>query len=189
MYNHDFESFQNFRSSISYSNITIYIHDLEVYNNKVYASGIYSGVFYIIDVSDKTNPVTILTHFTGLEGVSTHDCAVTYDENFLITADETSGGHLKIWNIQDYENINLVSEYITHPDHSIHNIYVRPETNLVIMSYYVDGTRILDIADPYNPVEVGYFDTSELTGLFDGNWGTYAYLPSGFIISSVRENG
>jgi hypothetical protein len=57
------------------------------------------------------------------------------------------------------------------------------------MSYYVDGTRVLDISDPTNPVEVGYFDTSDLTGLFDGNWGTYAYLPSGYIISSDRNNG
>jgi len=25
--------------------------------------------------------------------------------------------------------------------------------------------------------------------LYDGNWGTYAYLPSGYIISSDRANG
>jgi len=47
----------------------------------------------------------------------------------------------------------------------------------------------LDISDPANPVEVGYFDTSDWTGLYDGNWGTYAYLPSGYIISSDRNNG
>ena len=166
-----------------------YLHDIEVYNNKVYGAAIYSGNFYIIDVSDKTNPTTILSYYTGLDGISTHDCAVTYDEQYLITSDETSGGHIKIWDISDYENINLVSEYMTHPDHSVHNVYIRPETNLVIMSYYVDGTRILDITDPENPIEVGYFDTSDLTGLYDGNWGTYAYLPSGYIISSDRANG
>ena len=143
--------------------------------------------FYILDVSDKSNPETILIHQTG--GVMTHDCAVTYDEHYLITADETGGGHIKIWDISDYDNINLISEYMTHPDHSVHNVYIRPETNLVIMSYYVDGTRVLDISDPENPVEVGYFDTSDWTGLYDGNWGTYAYLPSGYIISSDRANG
>jgi len=47
----------------------------------------------------------------------------------------------------------------------------------------------LDITDPNNPIEVGYFDTSDWTGLYDGNWGTYAYLPSGYIISSDRANG
>ena len=98
-------------------------------------------------------------------------------------------GHIKIWDISDYNNINMVSEYITHPDHSVHNIYVRPNTNLVIIYYYVDGTRILDITDPADPIEVGYFDTTDLMGLYDGNWGTYAYLPSGYIISSDRANG
>ena len=65
----------------------------------------------------------------------------------------------------------------------------RPDTDLLIISYYVDGTRVVDISDPTEPLEVGYFDTSDLTGLFDGNWGTYAYLPSGYIISSDRQNG
>ena len=78
---------------------------------------------------------------------------------------------------------------MTDPSHSVHNVYIRPETELVIISYYVDGTRVLDISDPANPVEVGYFDTSGINGLYDGNWGTYAYLPSGYIISSDRQNG
>ena len=128
-----------------------YLHDIEVYNNKVYGAAIYSGYFYIIDVSDKTNPTTTIKHYTGMDGLSTHDCAVTYDENYLITADETTGGHIKIWDISNYDNINLVSEYMTHPDHSVHNVYIRPETNLVIMSYYVDGTRILALS-PFLPV-------------------------------------
>ena len=49
--------------------------------------------------------------------------------------------------------------------------------------------KILDISDPTNPVEVAYYDTSNMEGLYVGNWGTYAYLPSGHIISSDRENG
>ena len=42
-----------------------YFHDIEVYNNKLYGAAIYSGQFYILDVSDKTNPKTILVHQTG----------------------------------------------------------------------------------------------------------------------------
>tara|TARA_B100001964_G_scaffold127658_1_gene141194 strand:+ start:52 stop:777 length:726 start_codon:yes stop_codon:yes gene_type:complete len=53
----------------------------------------------------------------------------------------------------------------------------------------MDGTRVLNITDPVNPVEVGYYDTSDLPGYYDGNWGTYAYLPSGYIVSSDRQNG
>ena len=49
--------------------------------------------------------------------------------------------------------------------------------------------RILDIYDPTNPIEVAYYDTSDIEGLYVGNWGTYAYLPSGNIISSDIEQG
>ena len=166
-----------------------YLHDIEVYNNKLYGAGIYTGEFYIIDVSDKANPFTLVSYNTGGGYVSTHDCAVTEDENYLITADESTGGHIKIWDISDYGNIHLVSEYMTSSNHSSHNIYVRPDTDLLIMSYYADGTRILDISDPTNPVEVAYYDTTTLEGVYVGNWGTYAYLPSGYIISSDIESG
>ena len=61
-----------------------YLHDIEVYNNKLYGAAIYSGLFYIIDVSDKTNPVTLTSYNTGGGYISTHDCAVTEDEQYLI---------------------------------------------------------------------------------------------------------
>ena len=166
-----------------------YLHDIEVYNNKLYGAAIYSGLFYIIDVSDKTNPTTLVSYNTGGGYISTHDCAVSEDEKYLFTGDENTGGHVKVWDIQDYGNINLVAEYMTNPSHSAHNLYVRPGTDLLIISYYADGTRILDISDPTNPVEAAYYDTSNIEGLYVGNWGTYAYLPSGYIISSDIETG
>ncbi|SVB76853.1 uncharacterized protein METZ01_LOCUS229707, partial [marine metagenome] len=166
-----------------------YLHDIEVYNNKLYGAAIYSGLFYILDVSDKTSPTTLVSYNTGGGYISTHDCAVTFDEHYLITGDENTGGHIKIWDISDYGNINLVAEYMTNPSHSAHNLYVRPETDLLIISYYADGTRILDISDPTNPIEVAYYETSNIEGLYVGNWGTYAYLPSGYIISSDIETG
>ena len=64
-----------------------YLHDIEVYNNKIYGAAIYSGYFYIIDVSDKSNPQTLISYDTGGGYVSTHDCAITSDEQFLITSD------------------------------------------------------------------------------------------------------
>ena len=169
-----------------------YCHDIEVYNNKIYCASIYSGYFHIIDVLDKTNPYTLVTHDTGGGYISTHDCAITFDEQYLITADETEGGHIKIWDISNYNNINLVSEYFT-PDwqtHTAHNIYVQENNpDMLIISYYVDGTRFVDISNPENPIEVGYYDTSEIEDLYAGNWGVYVDLPSGNIIASDIELG
>ena len=166
-------------------------HDIEVYNNKLYCAAIYTGNFHIVDVTDKTNPTTLISHFTGSDGISTHDVDVTEDENYLFTGDENLGGHIKVWDISDYNNINLVDEYQTPngAEHSSHNLYVRPGTDQLIISYYADGTRIVDISDPENIQEIAYYDMSDAEGLYVSNWGVYAYLPSGYIISSDIEQG
>ena len=115
-----------------------------------------------------------------------HDAAVSEDGNYLVTADEMTGGNLKLWDIQDYSNINLLDEFTVNPNHSVHNVYIKD--GLVYSSYYADGTRIYDIST-LNFIEVGYYDTSEIDGLYVGNWGTYVYLPSGNILSSDIETG
>ena len=71
-----------------------YCHDIEVYNNKLYCAAIYNGYFYIVDVADKSNPYTIAQHFTGTDGISTHDVAVSENEQYLFTGDENLGGHI-----------------------------------------------------------------------------------------------
>ena len=160
-----------------------YIHDLDVKDNLAYAMGIYSSTAYIIDLSDKTNPQTLVSwQYPGMA----HDAAVTADGNYLVTADEMQGGNLKLWDIQDYSNINLLDEFTVNPTHSVHNVYIKD--GLLYASYYADGTRIYDISSlSFN--EVGYYDTCEIDGLYVGNWGTYVYLPSGNIISSDIETG
>ena len=179
-----------------------YIHDLEVFNNKIYAAGIYSGTFYIIDIIDKSNPITIVSYQTSSGGeYSTHDAAVTFDENYLIIADESPGAIISIYDISDYLNINKVSEYYTsgyegdgYQYRSSHNVYIQESSGLLITSYYIEGTRIIDISDPSNPIELGFYDTSEADlaspgDPYYGNWGTYVDLPSGNIVSSDIENG
>ena len=115
-----------------------------------------------------------------------HDAAVREDGNYLVTADEMQGGNLKLWDIRDYSNINLLDEFTVDPTHSVHNVYIKD--GLVYTSYYADGTRVYDISSlTFN--EIGYYDTSEIDGLYVGNWGTYVYLPSNNIISSDIETG
>ena len=161
-----------------------YIHDLHVYNNKAYCAAIYSSTIYILDVRNKED-IYELTSWS-YEGKA-HDCAVTSDETILVTADEMAGGHMKVWDIDDYNNIELLGEYIVDPNHTVHNVF--NIENLVYCSYYADGTRVVDISNPQNPVEIGYYDTSELESLFVGNWGVDPFLPSGNIISSDIETG
>lgn len=70
-----------------------------------------------------------------------------------------------------------------------HNGFVRG--NRYYMSNYERGLTILDISNPEDPQEVGFFDTypSSDNNAFNGAWGTYPYLPSGLILVSDINSG
>ena len=69
-------------------------------------------------------------------------------------------------------------------------MYIRD--NLMYQSNYVSGLRILDISDPANPVEVGFFDTvpaGEDAPGFDGSWSNYPFFESGTIVVTSGAEG
>ncbi|MEC8838770.1 MAG: hypothetical protein VYA09_01315 [Candidatus Neomarinimicrobiota bacterium] len=145
----------------------------------------YNGSLFIIDVSDKSNPTTMVEH--NYSNYGCHAVWLTHDSKYAVTADEESGGYVYIFDIQDFDNINLLATW--YPDtpevqnKSVHNVLIKD--SLLYVSYYVYGTRIVDISDPYNPTEVGYYDWYPgQNGLYNGNWGTYPFTNNGLIYSS-----
>jgi len=163
-----------------------YIHDVYVNNDTAYACGLYNGSLFIIDVSDKINPITIVEH--NYSNYGCHAAWITENSRYAVTADEENGGFVYIHDIQDFNNINITA--IWHPDEpgvlqrSAHNVLIKD--NLLYVSYYVYGTRIVDISDPYNPVEVGFYDwyPGYGNGSYEGNWGTYPFTENGLIYST-----
>ncbi|ARD43513.1 choice-of-anchor B family protein [Colwellia sp. PAMC 21821] len=106
--------------------------------------------------------------------------------------DEKDGGlnsTVRIFSIADLTNPVQVGQW-TGPTRAIdHNGFVRG--NRYYMSNYERGLTVLDITDPANPVDVGFFDTytpSNNAG-FNGAWGTYPFLPSGNILVSDIGSG
>ena len=85
------------------------------------------------------------------------------------------------------DDITLVSEYISDPEYIAHEPRVRG--NYIYVSHYVEGVRIVDISDPSDAVEVGYYDTYLQQGNgFAGNWGVWPFFPSGnFIVSDIQS--
>ena len=60
------------------------------------------------------------------------------------------------------------------------------------VAYYSEGVRILDTKDPYNLLEVAYYDTDTLQknkAGFRGCWSVYPFFNSGICIASDIENG
>jgi len=164
-----------------------YIHEVYVRGDYAYGCGISSSTMYIIDISDKTNPTTVVSwNYLG----SAHACWLTEDGNFLITADEMTGGHIKIWDISDFNNINMVSEWMADDgfEESVHNVFVRD--NYIYASHYVLGLQVIDVSDPYNPVTAGYYDTYPgSAGLYEGAWGAYPFSESCNTYISDISNG
>ena len=164
---------------------TTYFHDGYVKNDTLYGSGIYYGSLYIVDVSDKTNPTTLVEH--NYSNYGSHAVWVSDDSKYAITADEKNGGYINIFDIQDFSNINHLSTWYPNETNasnkSAHNVFFKD--NLLYISYYVYGTRIVDMSDPSNPVEVGYYDFYPgQQGLYNGNWGTYPFTGNGLIYST-----
>ena len=160
-----------------------YIHDGMVRGDTLYAGCIYTGDLYIIDVSNKNNPVTIGTHQTP--SAFTHNAWISDDGNHVFTTDETSDAYIGSYNISDMSNIQEVDRIQSNPgSNSIpHNTHV--DGNFLVTSWYRDGTTVHDISNPNNLVQVAYYDSYSGSGDgFDGCWGTYPFLPSGIIISS-----
>ncbi len=149
----------------------------------------------IADVTDKTNPKkiavasypnTAYAHQGWLNEEQTH--FYLDDEG-----DEIQGSVPKtrtlIWDVRDLEEPVLVKEFLGETSASDHNLYIRG--NLMYQSDYVAGLRVLDISNPSEPKEVGYFDTvpvGENVPGFAGSWSNYPYFKSGTVmVTSVSE--
>ncbi len=156
-----------------------YIHDGMVRGDTMYAGCIYAGEVFIVDVSNKSNPQTIGQHATPNN--FTHNAWVSDNGDFVFTTDEQSDAYLAAYDISNLSNIQEVDRIQSNPgSNSIpHNAHV--DGNFLITSYYRDGTTVHDITFPNNMIEVAYYDSYSGSGNgFDGCWGTYPFLPSGY---------
>jgi hypothetical protein len=126
-------------------------------------------------------------------------------------ADDSPWGGIRIWDYTDPENPVLASLFDTTcsasptplPEcdplgtYSVHNVVVETRGNKVFayVSWYRDGMLVLDVTDPYNPVEVArYFDNSEEFLESNGGnphdfWGVYKETNSPWIYGSDRNGG
>jgi hypothetical protein len=113
---------------------------------------------------------------------------------------------LRIWDYSDPANPVLASTFDTTCSastapggdcdlagtYSVHNVYVETLGNQVkaYISWYSDGILIVDITDPYNPVETARFlDSSSNGGEPNDFWGIYKETNSPWIYGSDRNGG
>ncbi|WNC73103.1 choice-of-anchor B family protein [Thalassotalea psychrophila] len=96
---------------------------------------------------------------------------------------------LRLFDITDLTAPSLLSTWTGDTQAIDHNGYVRG--NRYYMSNYERGITVIDITDPTQPVEAGFFDTYPISNnpSFHGAWGVYPFLPSGNILASDINSG
>ncbi len=170
-----------------------YIHDLFVRGDTMWAAEIYNGYFSVVDVSDKSPdfiPASKIMATRLTPNTFTHNVWVSPDNRTIVTTDEVSDGKVAAYDVSDLSNIEELDLYRSNAGSSSipHNAFF--DGNYVAVSWYRDGIRILDAAKPGTLVEVGFYDTTPLSGGgFNGVWGIYPYFASGLYLASDIEGG
>ena len=148
----------------------------------------------IWDFSDQRAP-KLLSSTTYDNAGYVHSGWWTEDGRYLFVHDEFDENYaqldttVRVFDLADLTDPRLVKIWTGPTAATDHNGYVRG--NRYYMSNYTRGLTILDIADPIEPAEVGYFDTHPPTddGTFTGAWGVYPFLPSGNLLVSDFSAG
>jgi len=149
----------------------------------------------IADVTDKAAPVAI-SNAAYPNVAYAHQGWLTEDHRFFYMNDEgdeaagsTPNTRTLVWDVTDLDDPQLLKEHLGVSTSIDHNLYVKD--NLMYQSNYTSGLRILDVSDPENPVEVGFFDTSPWDNdeaSFNGSWSNYPFFDSGtIVVTSIGE--
>lgn len=166
-----------------------YIHDVYVRNNMAYAAEGLLGFLAIMDVKNHANPAVLGRRTYA--NAHTHNTWLNDAGNVCFTTDELNEAYIYAWDVSDPSNItemDKIRSSISNGKATPHNLHVL--NDFLVSSYYHDGINIIDAHRPGNMVEVGYFDTNDLSGGgLSGCWGAYPFLPSGLILATDQEEG
>ena len=194
-----FSDAQTGRASTGYSHdaqCVMYSGPDSTYRGREICLGANETALSIADVTDKANPKALSRASYPNVGYS-HQGWLTPDHQYYYMNDELDeiAGSVErtrtlIWDVRDLDDPQLVKEFLGNTAATDHNLYIKD--NLMYQSHYQAGLRVVDISDPANPVEIGFFDTVPYgtnTPGFGGSWSNYPYFKSGSIIVTSGNEG
>lgn len=167
-------------------------HDIYVRDGLAYINCGYNGLV-IADFTDPTSPQFRGVIDTYIDQGYNHSGWLSDDGNYYFLADETHNKAVKVLDVSDPTNIQVLTTIDAGPGASTfsipHNIITRG--NYCYISYYYDGVQVYDFTNPNNPSRVAYYDTysGADNNSYEGAWGVFPYLPSGNILVSDMQTG
>lgn len=171
-----------------------YVHDLRIVNDTAWTCNIYDGKVTIVNVTNKNTPTTVTSWINNPQPNSPHNIALSNDRRYAYVTDETfspSAGRMKIWNVSNINNPVYITSFNPTPFELADAHNVELHNNYAFLAYYTAGVKVLDLSNPSNPVELGWYDTyPENNGShYDGCWGIYYFPASNKIIGSDQKRG
>ena len=171
-----------------------HVHDAYVINDTAFLNCGNDGLrimdFSMVNsIGDSPNELASFTSYP--DAGYNHSGWLSDDGNIYAMQDENHGYDVKILDVSDYSNINVLSTFSSDvdPNSMAHNGIIKG--NLLYVAYYHDGLRVFDISNPSNPTQVNYYDTYLPNDhiSYRGAWGVYPYLESGNILLSDMQTG
>lgn len=152
-----------------------------------------------VGIWDMTNPLNpFLISRTSYQNVGyTHSGWWSEDKLFIFVQDEldeVNTGTNTLLRTLDISDLSapFISNVYSGPTLAIdHNGFTVGDR--YYMSNYRRGLTVLDVSNPNQLTEAGFFDTYPVpaanTATFDGAWGVFPFFPSGNILISDSSNG
>ncbi|HUH02272.1 MAG TPA: hypothetical protein VML75_09755 [Kofleriaceae bacterium] len=148
------------------------LHDLYVEGGRAYLSYWNHGMVIVDTLEDPSAP-TVVGTFDAYERRTSHSSWVTTagGRRVAIHGDEDFGAHVRIIDVDDESVafLDVLGTYQTRPEVSVHNIMAAGE--LALVTYYQDGLRLLDLADPTAPLEIAHFHTWDPSSSLGNSYG------------------
>lgn len=147
------------------------VHDLSVDNGIAYLNAWDAGLV-VVDFTTPAAP-TLVGSWAPTPTRTSHSNWTTMagGKHIALHGEESYGAHL---DIVDLATMQPFASYKTRDHVSIHNIMAFGTR--AYFTYYQDGVRILDVADPAHPTLLGYYNTWDPQA---------AYTTSGFFEGAV----
>ncbi len=160
------------------------IHDVYAIRDTVFLAEGTNPSWSMWDLTIKTSPQLLKRVNIPGSGYM-HNIWPTPDLNYVVTTEETSNKTVKIWDINDLNNVQLLGQYLASSGLA-HNAQLVGDT--LYLSHYESGIVEVDISDKNNPVEIGSFDTfASETPNFNGAWGVFPHTSTGRVYGSNMD--
>lgn len=161
------------------------IHDMYARRDTVYVAEGFQHTWSIWDLSDKNAPKSMVrVSFPGAGFL--HNIWPTADSKYCVTTEETPDKTVKVWDIHNYDSIQIVAEYLAE-SRMAHNVNI--EGSVAWIAHYQSGVIAVDLDNPLMPSEIARFDTypqGEDVG-FAGCWGVYPHTANGYVYGSNMD--